>query len=176
MKETEYQEMLEAQLPSGEACLVVLTLHSWITTWKPKRTHTKFPEVALSIDKQRSFMLNLQKAGHNNQLIITTSPFILSDFKKSNVRIYDGRQLYSPKIETYGTCPLILMQEIFNYDTLIGARAMEDLNILTQRIGTETDMQKIKEDSRSLGESTEKALLFYNIINREKFLKGGSKI
>lgn len=160
-------EQLESQLPLGEACLVLFDIPKEISFWVPKRSFIRFPERSMTIKEQISMMSNLQKWGLNNQLIITTSPFIVSDFKKETVRIYNGKELLKPKIETYGTDPIVLLYELYDYKSLIGARAAEYIKNLHERAETEIDIQKIKEDARVLGESTEKVLLFYHLINKK---------
>ena len=161
-------EQFESQLPQGEACLVLFDVPKEISFWVPKRSFIKFPERSMTIKEQLSMMSNLQKWGLNNQLIITTSPSIVTDFKKDTVRIYNGKELLKPKIETYGADPIKLLYELYDYDSLIGARAAEYIKTLHERADTEDDMQKIKDDARILGESSEKILLFYHLINKNK--------
>jgi len=161
-------EQFESQLPQGEACLVLFDVPKEISFWVPKRSFIKFPERSMTIKEQLSMMSNLQKWGLNNQLIISTSPSIVTDFKKDTVRIYNGKELLKPKIETYGADPIKLLYELYDYDSLIGARAAEYIKTLHERADTEDDMQKIKDDARILGESSEKILLFYHLINKNK--------
>lgn len=156
----------------GEVCLVFLKRIEEFNSWFPGRSFIICPEKDLSVDEQCSFMYDLQKQGLNQQLIITSSPFIISDFKKEKVLVCDGNEIKHPNIETYGANPDIILFHVFKLQNLIGKRALNDVKALNKHIKVENDMTKIKEESRKFGESVEKTLLFRAIIMRESEING----
>jgi restriction system-associated AAA family ATPase len=115
----------------------------------------------------------------NQEVILTShSPFIVSDCQPENVFIFSrntegGVQKPSrPKINTFGTSVSILTEEIFNKKETIADLSLSFLEEIKNREFTGlADIEKAKEDSRDLGESVEKVLLFRKLLFIEDKIK-----
>lgn len=130
---------------------------------------SKFVNIANdSIDKQRE-----------QEIILTThSPYIVSDCRKENVYIFqrndDGtvRQPKSPEINTFGASISILSDVVFGKEDTISELSKKKIEeIRRMPMKTLEDIQAAKEESRVLGESVEKVLLFKALITKESVLK-----
>lgn len=138
----------------------------------------------------RAKMINLIMS--NNQVVfkeqdhfITShSPFIISDCKPNNVYIFNRDKRGKLKIETaaqkrlntFGTSVNILTEEIFNKNESQGDYSNKEINKIKRRkLDSPEKIQKAKEDSRLLGDSVEKTLLFRKILLKEDELKKSKK-
>jgi restriction system-associated AAA family ATPase len=138
----------------------------------------------------RAKMINLIMS--NNQVVakeqdhfITShSPFIISDCKPNNVYIFNRDKSGKLKVETaaqkrlntFGTSVNILTEEIFNKNESQGDYSNKEINKIRKRkLDTSKKIQKAKEDSRLLGDSVEKTLLFRTLLLKEEELKKGEK-
>lgn len=138
----------------------------------------------------RAKMINLIMS--NNQVVfkeqdhfITShSPFIISDCKPNNVYIFNRDKRGKLKIETaaqkrlntFGTSVNILTEEIFNKNESQGDYSNKEINKIKRRkLDSPKKIQKAKEDSRLLGDSVEKTLLFRKILLKEDELKKSKK-
>ena len=101
----------EIQKIPGEACLIFHANPRLIKDWSPNRPFVKFPECELSIPEQIEFMTKVDKKG---LLVITMSPYIISDFPRTSVLMFDGKDFRHPPIETYGTGVSTILNEVFN--------------------------------------------------------------
>ena len=149
-----------------------------------KNTNTLFlldePETHFNPDWRAKFISTLRdclkdegKHRLRDLLITSHSPFIISDCKQENVLVFqrdtEGARCERPKINTFGTSVNILTEEIFNKNESIGDLAMERINKIYEEVEDgKIDVQEAKEQSRELGESVEKVLLFRKLILKEK--------
>lgn len=138
----------------------------------------------------RAKMINLIMS--NNQVVakeqdhfITShSPFIISDCKPNNVYIFNRDKKGKLKIETaaqkrlntFGTSVNILTEEIFNKNESQGDYSHEVIKEIKERkFINPKDIKKAKEDSRLLGDSVEKTLLFRTLLMKEEEIKKRKK-
>lgn len=136
----------------------------------------------------RAKMINLIMA--NNQVaekeqdhfITSHSPFIISDCKPNNVYIFNRDRngklkvetAFQKRLNTFGTSVNILTEEVFNKNESQGDYSLEVLNeIKNRKFKNLEEIQKAKEDSRILGDSVEKTLLFRTLLIKEEELKKG---
>jgi len=134
----------------------------------------------------RAKMINLIMS--NNQVVfkeqdhfITShSPFIISDCKPNNVYIFNREKSGKLKVETaaqkrlntFGTSVNILTEEIFNKNESQGDYSNKEINKIKKRkLDSPEKIQKAKEDSRLLGDSVEKTLLFRTLLLKEEKIK-----
>lgn len=134
----------------------------------------------------RAKMINLIMA--NNQVlekeqdhfITSHSPFIISDCKPNNVYIFNRDKKGKLKIETaakkrmntFGTSVNILTEEVFNKNESQGDYSLRVLNeIKNRKFNILKDIQKAKDDTRILGDSVEKTLLFRKLLMREEEIR-----
>lgn len=111
-------------------------------------------------------------------LITSHSPFIVSDCKSDKVLIFSlnkrGKVLppSKPQINTFGTSVGILTEEIFGKKETISELSNNEIERIKKiPLNTLEDIQKAKNESKKLGESVEKVLLFRELIIRENELK-----
>lgn len=110
--------------------------------------------------------------GESEILITSHSPFIVSDCRKENVFIFKNGKAENPKINTFGTSVSILTEEIFNKSESISKLGEEEIERIKKLpMETEEQIQNAKEESRSVGESVEKVLLFREILLKEEKIK-----
>ena len=132
----------------------------------------------------RSKMISLimQNNGNNNNeqdyFITSHSPFIISDCKPNNVYIFN-RQANKMTVETaaqkrlntFGASVNLLTEEVFNKNESIADYSLATLNeIKNRKFTTLAQIQQAKEDSRILGDSVEKTLLFRKLLMLESVL------
>ena len=119
-----------------------------------------------------------------DHFITSHSPFIISDCKPNNVYIFNRDKRGKLKIETaaqkrlntFGTSVNILTEEIFNKNESQGDYSNKEINKIKRRkLDSPEKIQKAKEDSRLLGDSVEKTLLFRKILLKEDELKKSKK-
>ncbi|MGZ4074716.1 MAG: AAA family ATPase, partial [Bacteroidia bacterium] len=122
---------------------------------------------------------NSEKDLEQDYFITSHSPFIISDCKPNNVYIFnktpEGIKVETAsqkRLNTFGTSVNILTDEIFNKNESIADYSLFKLNeIKNRKFNSLKAIQKAKEDSRLLGESVEKVLLFRKLITIEEKLK-----
>ncbi len=116
----------------------------------------------------------------SHQLLITThSPFIVSDCKPDKVVIFSKRgndvsvsTAAKRRFNTFGTSVNIITEEIFDKDESIGDLSLELINEIKNRVfNSIEDIQQAKEDSRFVGESSEKTLLFMKLLQIEEKIR-----
>jgi restriction system-associated AAA family ATPase len=139
------------------------------------------PETHFNPDWRAKFISTLKKCltgsdetnKVNGELLITShSPFIVSDCKRENVFKFTKGKAENPQINTFGTSISILTEEIFDKgETISKLGEAEIQRIKSLPMETLEDIEKAKEESRSVGESVEKVLLFREIIIKEEKLK-----
>ena len=121
----------------------------------------------------------VEKDRKNQEIILTShSPFIVSDCQPEKVFIFSRnsegtvQKPSRPKINTFGTSVNILTDEIFNKKETIADLSLSFLEEIKNReFNNLADIQKAKEDSRQLGESVEKVLLFRKLLFLEDKFK-----
>lgn len=139
------------------------------------------PETHFNPDWRSLFISTLKKcleAGAENnhmlrEIILTShSPFIVSDCRRENVFVFKEGKAENPRINTFGTSVNILTEEIFGKKESISDLSIQELiRIRTRSLNTLEEIQQAKEDSRILGESSEKVLLFRELLLREKEIR-----
>lgn len=121
----------------------------------------------------------VRKKAREQDIILTThSPFIVSDCPKNRVFIFSrdkkGNVLppVQPAINTFGTSTSILTDEIFGKKETISELSNSEIErIKGLPLNTLEEIQEAKNQSRQLGESVEKVLLFRELIIKENELK-----
>ncbi len=121
----------------------------------------------------------LKNKSREQDIIITShSPFIVSDCKSNKVLIFSinkkGKVLppTHPQINTFGTSVGILTEEIFGKKETISELSNNEIERIKKfPLDSLEDIQKAKNESKKLGESVEKVLLFRELIIRENELK-----
>lgn len=121
----------------------------------------------------------ISKKDREQDIILTThSPFIVSDCQKNRVLIFSrdkkGKVLppVQPAINTFGTSMSILTEEVFGKKETISELSNSEVErIKGLPFNTLEEIQEAKNQSRKLGESVEKVLLFRELIIRENELK-----
>jgi restriction system-associated AAA family ATPase len=122
---------------------------------------------------------SVTKKPREQEIILTShSPFIVSDCKPSKVFIFsrDNRgnviPAFQPTINTFGTSVSILTEEIFGKRESISDLSYHEIERIKKLpLNSFDDIQAAKNESRSLGESAEKVLLFRQLIMREDELR-----
>lgn len=136
--------------------------------------------------RAKMIRLIMSKSGeenHQDHFITSHSPFIISDCKPTNVYLFQRTQkgpivqtAHTKRLNTFGTSVSILTEEVFNKNESQGDYSLDVLNEIKNRTFTNLeDIQKAKEDSRILGESVEKTLLFRKLLMFEDELKKKKK-
>jgi restriction system-associated AAA family ATPase len=132
----------------------------------------------------RSKFISLLNNSMNNmpreqEIILTShSPFIVSDCKRSRVFIFSRdergnvKPAFKPKINTFGTSVGILTDEIFGKRESISDLSYHEIErIKNLPLNSLDEIQMAKNESKQLGESVEKVLLFRQFIMREDELR-----
>ncbi len=180
VKETIYTK----QLSDGEfqllhtigLCLIFRDTNSLFLLDEPE-THFN-PEWRAKFITTIANCLKTDKKFLRDLLITSHSPFIVSDCKPDNVYIFnrDKEKLFvesaaKKRLNTFGTSVNVLTEEIFNKTESLGDYSLEILNKIRNRtFDSLEEIQKAKEDSRILGDSAEKILLFRELLLKEKEL------
>ena len=123
-----------------------------IKSFLPRKTKLlEFPENSMSVVEQSDFK---PSDINDDVVLVTNSIFLISCFKKEEVRLYKNNNLEKPSFETYGSSFDVLFKLLTERKSLIP-------NFIVQEI-----REKIKESDenaikylKSLGMSPEKAYL-----------------
>ena len=137
----------------------------------------KFISTLQSCLKQEE--VNISRRISHELLITTHSPFIISDCKPDKVIIFskNGNNVSvstaaKKRFNTFGTSVNIITEEIFDKDESIGDLSLELINEIKNRVyNTTEDVQQAKEDSRFVGESSQKTLLFMKLLQIEEKIR-----
>jgi restriction system-associated AAA family ATPase len=129
---------------------------------------------------------NNKSDGEMKDYFITShSPFIISDCKPNNVYIFNKndkdevtvRTAAQKRVNTFGTSVNILTEEIFNKNESIADYSLATLNKIKNRsFKSLKQIEQAKNDSRVLGDSVEKTLLFRKLIMIEDELLATRKL
>jgi len=115
-------------------------------------------------------------------LITSHSPFIISDCQPENVIIFDKEKnkvvhktAKEKGIRTFGTSVNIITEEIFGKSASISKLSLDVIEkIKKMPLTTLDEIKKAKEETRVLGESAEKVLLFRELILKENKINKGN--
>lgn len=158
---------------SGPSCVVMSCKDpSWLNDWFPKnRPYILYPEHGMDLKSQSLYMTNLlsgsSKALVKNVVVITRSPFIISDFHKDNVIIIKGDTLEKPFVQTFGLDYMSILTEMFDCGTM-GGIAKAQMDDIIKRAESGEEITPLKEKLlRTFGTSTEKVLAFHHLKSIE---------
>lgn len=108
-------------------------------------------------------------------LLTSHSPFIVSDCRKENVRVFTKdpkTQTVSwqlPDFETFGASANAITIKVFGQIETIGDYAMSILNALRHRLDAGEDPETlIKVANRALGDSVEKVLFINQALKKKE--------
>lgn len=105
-------------------------------------------------------------------LITTHSPFLISDCVRENVFVFRDGKVSHPENKTFGTSVNIITEEVFEKTESISDLSLELIDkIKNLPLDNMKDIQEAKEQTRVLGESVEKVLLFRELILKERSLR-----
>jgi hypothetical protein len=180
MKEAQLILRLDNRLSyiKGRACLLVRNKQEELPNWNPHRTFIKYPESDLGVQEQLQYMSNLIKSSSQDItrdiLIITRSPYIVSDFHREEVLVREENDFKNPDVNTFGTSISTIDNEILHITNVMGGVAqafIDDLFAQSKKVKSLTDIQALKEACRELGSSVQKVFLFHELIFIEDKLK-----
>lgn len=142
------------------------------------------PETHLNPDWRASYISTLRAALEADAatknvmrevLLTSHSPFIVSDCRKENVRVFTKdpkTQKVSwqpPDFETFGASANAITIKVFGQIETIGDYAMSILNALRHRLDAGDDPETlIKEANRALGDSVEKVLFVNQALKKKE--------
>jgi restriction system-associated AAA family ATPase len=110
-------------------------------------------------------MSEICKNRHQEFLLTTHSPFILSDSKRENVFIFQlGEKPHIPSIQTYGAAMEHLLKEAFGVNNPISEFALENI----QRLRETGSAEEIRNQMEDYGNSIEKFYLLRRLRELEQ--------
>jgi hypothetical protein len=180
MKEAQLIKRLEDRLfyLKGRACLLVRCKEEELPNWNPQRPYIKYPETGLGVQEQLAYMSNLlnnsSQALASNILIITRSPYIITDFHREEVLVREENNFKHPDVNTFGTSISSIECDLLHLSKNMGGIAqafIDDLFTRSKKVDNLKDIETLKEASRKLGMSVQKVFLFNALIFKEKELK-----
>ena len=127
--------------------------------------------------------LNQEDQLEHDHFITSHSPFIISDCKPTNVYLFNKKNgklnvqtAHAKSFNTFGTSVNILTEEVFDKNESQGEFAGITINeLMSRKCNSIEDINQAKEDSKILGDSVEKTLLFRKLIMLEDELKKKKK-
>jgi hypothetical protein len=172
-------KQLRAELAkmSGIVCITGIKLPAWLKRCEielsDNLTVDYLPEQRLGILEQTAYIDGMHNGRINKMdLVITQAPFIISDFPRSNVLVFEARgQVASPEFETFGASVNKITMCLLKRAITMGDYAKRNLDGLVKRLDTGDDPTKlISEVEHSMGDSVEKCIFINNCIHKEEDL------
>ena len=168
---------------SSPVCVVIVGKNNeWMNAWFPKRLNVIFPEKDLSIEDQAEYMTKTILEGKEltkNLLVITRSPWIVSDFEEGSVLIVKDSKIETPYFQTFGASVNKITMSIFDRRETCSNKAIALLKNIQKRIKLTKDLEKLEsildnEIHKTLGDSIEKVMLTKTLLDKIDRIKKGS--
>ena len=164
---------------SGMVCITGIKLPVWLQNWTadwPNRLGTPahvsyLPEHHLNILEQAAFIDGMHTGRITKaDMVITQSPFIISDFPKEHVLVFDGKsQMTNPDFQTFGASANKIMLCLLGQTNTIGNYAKRKFDEFRERLDTGDDPSKVMDEvGRTMGDSVEKTLFINMCIDKEE--------
>jgi hypothetical protein len=182
MLESKIRARLEKALSEikGIACITGKEeFPDWFQSWVVDYKHTMFdwnvnylPERKISLNRQARFMVGMHKHKQYN-VIVTQSPFIISDFPKENVLIIDKNKISHPEFQTFGSSINRITMCIFDLRCTMGDYSLSILKEYDKRLKAGEDPDEIINESYKIfGDSVERTIFINNCLNAKEKLEG----
>jgi len=163
-------------------CITGAKLPQWLAYWNPQgpdeegRTLLYLPESGLSPLEQADYISKMHNPARWQQLryaIVTYSPWIISDIKRTNVLVFGkGDIVEKPDINTFGASVNHITMSLLGRVHTMGAYSLKRFDYHTRRIQRAKDKKqfddRMADVSRELGDTVEKTIFLHNFWDKEE--------
>lgn len=172
-------ENINPEYKDGDmVCITGAKLPAWLYSWMPENNRPKLwmPESRRSPQQQADCVSRLRKnAVNRNAVIITYSPFIVSDFNKQNVLVFGKNSIVTkPKFNTFGASVNKITMSLLGQRNTFGNYAEKEIEKYRQRAKKSTPKQitaLINEVGKTFGDSIELTLFINLCMDKEEKIK-----
>ena len=168
MDASKFNELLSKY--TGLVCITGMGFPPWLFDPMPSpRPRFLFPEERRNVDEQAAFISEIEE-GVPNLIVVTRSAFIISDFRREQVLIFEGDKVVHPEFETFGASVNKITMCLFGRRATVGDRALKVLESLSSRLEKGENPSAIIDEASTLGDSVEKVLFMKVALNKEEEL------
>lgn len=172
MKKVTIKDFLKRTKGKGPVCITgfVEDIDEILDIGGVDRPIIVYPETGTCPKEQSK---HVGKSYSTDVIIITHSPYIVSDFDKDHVLVISekGKPSY-PDFQTFGASTIIIYMKIFKMSSSIGNKAKSELKKYSR--GEFNNLEKVQkgiaEIHEKFGESLERTIILHKFYNMEKSL------